>query len=147
MPNASSKCSCGCKKHDVQTPSSIYTSRESTVTFCETLDSPLYRTVFLRCRHSWSNRDSGLDMTSIKRLCLIATSLTIWRNVLRIIWLKFCSIFPCKDSINQCSHITYSNLTPIPDHGVEVLLVENGEYLTELCSNTAGLLLARLKSL
>jgi len=26
----------------------------------------------------------------------------------------------------------------MPDHGVEVLLVENGEYLTELCSNTAG---------
>jgi len=43
-----------------------------------------------------------------------------------------------KLSINQCSHITYSNLIPIPDHGVEVLLVENGEYLTELCSNTAG---------
>jgi len=49
------------QKHDVQTPSSIYTSRESTVTFCETLTSPLYRTVFLRCRHSWLNRDSGLD--------------------------------------------------------------------------------------
>jgi len=56
-------------------------------------------------------------------------------------------IFPCKDSINQCSHITYSNLTPIPDHGVDVFLVENGEYLTELCSNTAGCNISRLKSL
>jgi len=64
---------------------------------------------------------------------------------LRIIWLKFCSIFPCKGSINQWSHITYSNLTPIPDHRVEVLLVENGEYLTELSSNTAASTIDSLK--